>query len=184
MKTISLLLLLITTPFLVLSQTPTFDALNDDCVRIVVACLEVCKGVSDDDAKIQCINECRQLYVNCTNAPSGPGSDPGSSTEASTFESFDQILTSMGFDKKFHFLSVAPNPSHGKFSVQISSWPENGQADIVLLNSLGQTIEQKHLEIRALTPSNIDFEISLPPGLYIVRVELQGNNFFRKIIIK
>ena len=167
-----------------LAQSPSFEALNDDCVRIVIACLEICKTVSDDEAKVQCINECRQLYVNCTNAPSGPGTDPGSSTEAFLFNSFDQILMSQGFDRKFHFLSVSPNPNSGTCEVRMNAWPEEEEVRVHVLNSLGKTVGFEQVTLFPQSVSSIPFSITGPAGLYIIKVELGGTTLFRKMILK
>jgi len=100
-----------------------------------------------------------------------------SSTEVSTYCDSAQILSvttpNVMPDPQ---IIMSPNPAHNNISIQL---PDNtGISDIQLINTLGQLI----VEMKP-TSKQINLDISvLPAGLYIIKVECNGQMVFKKIL--
>ncbi|MBN4070949.1 T9SS type A sorting domain-containing protein [Crocinitomix catalasitica] len=74
-------------------------------------------------------------------------------------------------------LSIYPNPSEGKFTVQLTQ-ADLGEMDFTILNSLGQAVYQNQLI------NKIEVDITdLPAGTYHIRLIAESGTVSKKIII-
>jgi len=76
---------------------------------------------------------------------------------------------------------VYPNPSHGKFSLSMSTWPAN--LHIILMDMQGQTLDSfKPGEM----PDGIAYQFNmqqLPKGIYVLKIIYNNTSDIKKIII-
>ena len=66
-------------------------------------------------------------------------------------------------------IRIYPNPTQGRFAVEINNVPDHASGQIHLLNSQGRLLEKKNIR----SERKIDFDLSRElPGVYILNVQL------------
>lgn len=78
-------------------------------------------------------------------------------------------------------ITVKPNPNNGEFSLFITT-PDKQEVLIQLMNYLGETIYYNE-DVSINGQFVQEFNTQLPPGLYIVAVEQNGQTYKRKVIV-
>ncbi len=82
-------------------------------------------------------------------------------------------------------LQVQPNPVLAQASIQLSLNTSFEQAEIQLINTMGQLVQQT--DLGQLNQGNISLELertSLPAGLYFVRFQTEKGQLTQKIILR
>ncbi len=78
---------------------------------------------------------------------------------------------------------IYPNPSNGNFNLQLNGY-ENNDADILIVNSVGQTMYQNHITINELVHAeNIDIS-GMPSGIYHVLISNDEKSITKTIVIE
>ncbi|MEJ0032085.1 MAG: T9SS type A sorting domain-containing protein [Bacteroidota bacterium] len=98
---------------------------------------------------------------------------------AATFiliENGSNIVTGLG-DEKDTLVHVYPNPARSGFGV---TFPEGSFSEISIFNSEGQRIITRSLNE---SQTSIEFNISLPKGLYVIRLQDHNKSISTKIAI-
>jgi hypothetical protein len=72
-------------------------------------------------------------------------------------------------------IDIYPNPAHDNITIEISG--NNKAGNIQILNTIGQVVETKNIYT---AKTNIDIT-SLPAGIYLVQVTIEGNKVIQKI---
>jgi hypothetical protein len=88
----------------------------------------------------------------------------------------------------FGVQNIFPNPSYGKFQLEISSW-QGGPAKVKVYNILGQQIMSRSIDIRKKGDLFLDLDFTeltkglVSSGMIFVAVEANNQKFVRKCII-
>lgn len=78
---------------------------------------------------------------------------------------------------------IYPNPSTGNFNLQLNGY-ENNDADILIINSVGQTVYQQHVSVSELVHAeNIDIS-GMPPGIYHVLISNNETSITKTIMVE
>ncbi len=91
------------------------------------------------------------------------------------FDSTEYLQKVQVNDRK---IIVYPNPTKGLITVMIDPYPEQTEAEIIVLNTVGIVLQRKTI---IGVSNHIDFS-DYPPGLYILHLKLSEENFEWKII--
>jgi hypothetical protein len=81
-------------------------------------------------------------------------------------------------------IQIYPNPVTQKILVQFDEM-QTGNFDLELVNTLGQIIERKQVQLAGTTMANMDLSAKPARGIYFLRAVNQGNNkqFLTKVIV-
>jgi len=80
-------------------------------------------------------------------------------------------------------LQILPNPNTGIFTLQLTD-VQLDNAQLTILNTLGQTVQQKGLgNINGMYNENVNLE-TMPKGIYFVNIQHDEGQFSQKVIIK
>lgn len=78
-------------------------------------------------------------------------------------------------------LTVAPNPAHGRATVQLPAVPGIPTATLAILDALGRTVRTQ----TAATNAKTDLDLTgLPAGLYAVRVQAGGSSATQRLVVE
>ncbi|MBK6989435.1 MAG: T9SS type A sorting domain-containing protein [Bacteroidetes bacterium] len=72
-----------------------------------------------------------------------------------------------------------PNPSTGKFTIKFPSYLDNN-VSIQILNSTGEIVFKNDLSI---TSGQIEFNLNLKPGFYILIADMESRRNITKVFI-
>lgn len=74
---------------------------------------------------------------------------------------------------------VYPNPSKGKFAIRLS---ENLSTNVALqiVDMRGNVLEEQNLSVSG---RNLEVDTKLPKGIYVLQLQIDGQNFTRKLVI-
>jgi hypothetical protein len=75
---------------------------------------------------------------------------------------------------------LVPNPADGRLRIELAEAPPPAPAEVVILDSGGGIVKEQRLSSASLDLSVAD----LPPGLYLVKLEINGHASCRKLIIR
>ncbi len=78
-------------------------------------------------------------------------------------------------------LEVYPNPSQGRFSVDMA-FASQQDVRLQILNSLGGLVHEERY--RAILSQIVALELSVSPGVYFVRIETASGTFSRPLLLK
>lgn len=85
-------------------------------------------------------------------------------------------------NKRMHEVSVFPNPTTGKFTLDIKSETGNPDNEYIIRDLIGKIIVRKTLEnASGNVNENIDLSAS-PKGLYFIEVTVNGNKSVSKVV--
>ncbi len=85
-------------------------------------------------------------------------------------------------DKNFdNLVTVYPNPSHGKFTVQMQGF--NGDVALELTNVVGQSLWRSAMKCMGSMVKQ-EFEPQLPPGVYLLRMSSGNTQSVKKLVIQ
>jgi len=78
-------------------------------------------------------------------------------------------------------IKIYPNPAHGSFTFEI--FANFNQIAITISDILGNTIETRNIEGGTSTKQSFDLD-NIPPGIYLIRTNIDGQIYRDKIVIK
>jgi hypothetical protein len=79
------------------------------------------------------------------------------------------------------FMSIYPNPSHGKLNLKLAV-PQLNQVHVTVFDMLGKSVHQSDLNGNDLQPNELDLTAQ-PKGFYLVKIQTGDKVFARKIQI-
>lgn len=81
-------------------------------------------------------------------------------------------------------IQVYPNPVSRNISVQFDE-PQQGNINLELVNSMGQIIQRKQVQLSGTSVANMDLLVKPPSGIYFLRAVDQSNKrqFLTKVIV-
>jgi hypothetical protein len=81
-------------------------------------------------------------------------------------------------------IQVYPNPVNRNILVQFDE-PQNGNVNLELVNSMGQVIGRKQVQLAGTSIANMDLSVKPPSGIYFLRAVDQSNKhqFLTKVIV-
>ena len=81
-------------------------------------------------------------------------------------------------------LEVFPNPASRQFTLQLPALSGERSAEVTLLNSLGQAVQTRTIQLSP-TGTNAQIELgALPAGLYTVRVQAGNQVASRQVVVQ
>ena len=81
-------------------------------------------------------------------------------------------------------LSIAPNPAINYTTIAFEAL-ENGPASYLIINGLGQTIQQQAINVvNGSNTFSINLPASISSGFYTIRLEMNGSALLSKLMVK
>ena len=78
-------------------------------------------------------------------------------------------------------LSIFPNPTHGRATIQLPPIPGTFTATLILLDALGRTLRTQTVATNAKAELDLT---GLAPGLYAVRVQAGGSTATQRLVVE
>ena len=108
----------------------------------------------------------------------------GSTTATSTTSLTTPVVTATQSAFAAGQVSVAPNPSHGSFSLTLPALGTQRVAQATLLNVLGQAVATRTIALTA-TGATADFDTrALAPGMYVLRIVAGAETVVQRVAVE
>ncbi|MEL6676848.1 MAG: hypothetical protein AAFR61_31860 [Bacteroidota bacterium] len=170
------------------AQTPTVPPF-DECTLIVTTCLNLCQGEKEEHLK-GCVNECRQLYVDCLNQPTSSsnkgnlqGNSPTSTLNDSIEKAFQGILFQMGLWQIKEYIFLSSRPKMRSISIRHMALPHDGVLLVSVFNLEGTKKGGHQVTIKGGNSGKIFLPSPAKPGIYYVQVEYETYRMIGKMLI-
>lgn len=90
------------------------------------------------------------------------------------------VLASVNTIDESKILEVYPNPNNGSFTLELAGY--NGDFDVQLINSLGQTVDTRTVSVNNFHTERYEVDIAVN-GLYFLRVTGENTNEVLRVVI-
>lgn len=91
------------------------------------------------------------------------------------------ILASVDEADSDRIIEVYPNPNNGSFSLELAGY--NGEFDVQLINSLGQVVDMRTLNVNNFHTERYDVETNVD-GLYFLRISGENVNEVLRLVLQ